>query len=257
MVIGIRGITALGAALALGLALSACGTTVRPTNKATLPAAHEEAIPGTVPAGTVVVQVGNTPITRALYEHWMRVGDATVEKPSSTGALPAAVDYEPTEYTACVAHLKTTLELTEAVIQIRSRCQQIYKSIEERILVFLIHGYWLREEASENAVTVTNAELQKEFNQIKKQGYPTAAAFHRLLAASHQTVADLKFAVLSQMLSNKLTQKLANTDTEIRDATEKTPEAQTAQVNTLLTKKWPAKTLCTTGYIVKGCKQNP
>jgi hypothetical protein len=241
MSVGVRGITSTAIVLVLGL--TACGSS-RHTTSATSPA---EKIPSAVPVSTVVVQVGKTSITRSQYEHWMRIGDATVAMPLPGHPLPTPVDYEPPDFTACVAHLRATSLLHESTSQLTAKCRHTYVGIKTRILGFLINGYWLREEAAEKGESVSGAEVQKEFNNIKQREFPTAAALQRLLAASRQTTSDLKFAVETEMLSAKLLKNFSKPETQA------SPESAVEVLNKALDKKWMARTTCKPGYVIAAC----
>jgi hypothetical protein len=230
--------------LALGLMLSACGSSRHASSTASVPAP-----PSSVPSGAVVVQVGNTAITRAQYEHWMRIGDATVQKPLPGHPISKPIDYEPPDFTECIARLRANALVPETTSQLKAKCQQTFHSIQTRILRFLINGYWLREEASEDRIPLSSAELQKEFEQIKAHEFPTAAAFQRLLAASRQTVSDLMFAVETEMLSTRLQQKFSKPETK------ETPENSVEALNKRLVAKWTPRTSCLPGYIILACRQ--
>jgi hypothetical protein len=246
MAVVIRGIVAAVVVLALGLGLAACGSGGNATSATTIGAAattEPPPAPGT-PASAVVVQVGNTAITRAQYEHWMRIGDATVQKPPATGPLPKPVNYEPPDFTECVAHLRAGTVLHETTSQLKAKCEQTFRGIQERIVRFLIRGYWLRQEAAEDGITVSPAELQSEFNKIKQQEFPTAVSFQRLLTATRQRSSDLMFAVETEMLAAKLQQR-----------SESNSEGGVEVSNRKLVKKWTARTDCQPGYVVIGCKQ--
>jgi hypothetical protein len=234
--------------MACGLALSACGSS---RHAATTTAAAAPSL--AVPTGSVVVQVGNTPITTAQYQHWMLIGDATVERPTRSGPLPKLVSYEPPAFTACVAHLRANVaKLKTPTTQktLETECRQIYTGIQSRILNTLISGYWLRGEAVAQGLSVSAAEITKQFEQEKLTSYPTAAAFRRLQQTSHQTVPDLMFAVETKMLSEKLFSKFQDTK-----AKGKTEGEAIAAFNQYIDSKWTAKTSCRPGYVVKDCAQ--
>jgi hypothetical protein len=246
MVIGIRGIFVVACVVTLGLMLSACGSSNKAsstTSTTSVPA------PPSAPSGTVVVQVGNTPITRAQYEHWMRIGDATVQKPLPGQPIPKPIDYEPPNFTECIARLRANALLHETTPQLKTKCQQTFQSIQTRILRFLINGYWLREEATEDGITISNTELQTEFNQTKAHEFPTPASFQRLLNASRQTIPDLMFAIETEMLSTKLQQKFSKPETK------ESPENSVEALNKRLDAKWTPRTNCLPGYVIKACRQ--
>jgi hypothetical protein len=200
-------------------------------------------------AHAVVAQVvGATPITGASYDHWLAVGEATVEMPKRTGPLPKPVHYEPPFFTACIVHLRPTAA-GASTSELRSKCRKTYEGIQERILNFLITGYWLRREASEHRVTVSPAEVRKRFEEVRHAHY-TTASFRRLREASRQTVADLEFAVETQMLSAKLLEVFTKAHPH-----ERSEQATIAAFNKSIRRTWMPQTSCEPGYVVADCKQ--
>lgn len=236
--------SALGAMFLFGLTLSACGASNHAPSVATASSAA-----GPAPPATVVVQVGATPITGAIYDHWMSIGAATVEIPKLGGPLPKPVAYEPPGFAACVARLRTSSPMSTTV-ELTARCKQTYTGIQARILNFLITGYWLRGEAADEDISISEADVRRQFEQEKRRTYPTAASFQRFMEASGQTVPDLMFAVRTAMLSSKLLS--AFTKASSRDK----PEGAKIMVfNQSIESKWAPRTDCQPGYVVKDCKQ--
>ena len=234
-------------ALLAGLLLAACGADAR---KHTWPVPGETDASGPARATATVVQVGARPITGATYEHWLAVGAATVDMPKLGKPLPTPITYEPPRFTACIARLHASAPKPATVSQLRAKCQKSYRAVQNRILNFLITGYWLRGEAAERHASVTQAEVRKRFEEEKRAGYPTAASFRSLKEASRQTVADLMFAVETQMLSQKLLEKFTKTHSH------ETPEqAVIAAFNQSIREKWTARTSCEPGYVVQDCRQ--
>ena len=231
-------------AVLTGLTLASCGGSGK---HATMVRSISPA--GPAPADAVVVQVGATPITGATYDHWIAIGVATVEMPKPTGPLPKPVAYEPPNFTACIAHLRTGARKSTTA-KLKATCKTTYEGIQGRILNFLITGNWLRAEAAEQHVSVTEAEVHKKFEEERKANYPSAASFRRLQEASRQTVPDLMFAVETRMLSTKLFEKFTKAHPK-----GKFEQAKVAAFNTSLTSKWTAKTNCEPGYVVRDCKQ--
>jgi hypothetical protein len=228
--------------LLIGLILIGCGTS-SPEHTSTAAVS-----PAFAPPNAVVVRVGATPITGAAYDHWMRIGAATVEMPRATGSLPTPIAYEPPDFSACVTHLQA-IATKSTTAQLKAKCRHTYEGIQARILDFLITGYWLRGEATEQRVSLTGAQVRKKFDEEKRAGYPTAASFHRLEEASRQTVADLEFAVETQMLSATLLETFAKTHQA------KSEQAMIAAFNTSIRSKWTPRTGCQPGYIVTDCSE--
>jgi hypothetical protein len=217
--------------------------------------AHTARIPGTTRVETqargaeTVVTVGNYAISSREFVHWMAIGEATVEMPPSAGPLPKVVQYRPPEFTACVAHLRARAAAPSATRSLRAECKRIYEGIRARVLSFLITGYWLRGEAADTHIHVSEAEVHARFEQERHTNYPTAAAFRRLEEASRQTKPDLEFAVETQMLSARLLARFAQVH---HFASE---QEAVAAFNKDTQSTWTARTSCQPGYVVADCKQ--
>jgi hypothetical protein len=232
-------------ALLIGLMFTACGS-----NASRQGATLTSSATGPAPATGVVVRVGATPITGAIYDHWMAVGAATVELPRPGAPTPTPTAYEPPEFAACRAHLQTIAPKSTTTARLKAECERTYEGIRTRILNFLITGYWLRREAAEQHASVTAAEVHKKFDEEKRINYPTPAAFRKLQETSRQTVPDLEFAVETQLLSAKLLRKFTKEHSH-----EPSEQATIAAFNRSLERKWTAKTDCLPGYIVRDCRQ--
>jgi parvulin-like peptidyl-prolyl isomerase len=194
-----RFIPALGAVLFAVASLSACG--------------------GGIPSNAVV-QVNGTPITKADFAHWM--GIAAAAGATSPGTTKPPVP-EPPSYTACIAHLKTEAKPakgqtapTEA--ELKSQCEQQYKTLQQEVLGFLISSQWVLGEAAAKGVKVSDAEVKKRFEQVKNQEFPKAAQFEKFLANSGQTVSDLLLRVKLNLLSSKLQQKIVSSKGKVTEA---------------------------------------
>ena len=227
-----------------GLLLASCGGSGKGVSVQTGGSAtHSQA------SETVVVGVGSTPINKATYEHWMAVGAATVEKPKPNGPLPKVLAYAPPAFTACVAQLRATVPESTPSTPLQDECKATYESIRKRILNFLITGFWLRDAAAEQRVSVSPAEVMSKFEEEKRAHY-TPESFRRLQEASHQTVPDLEFSIATQMLSAKLLAKFAK-----EHGDEKNEQLAVSAFNKSIRFKWIPRTSCQPGYVVPDCKQ--
>jgi foldase protein PrsA len=189
----LRIISALGAVFFVAVGLTACG--------------------GGIP-GNAVVQVGGTPVTKTTFEHWLSVASASTA--AGTGATaPKPVVPDPPSYTACIAHLEATApkpakgQSKPTSAQLKTQCEQQYKSLQQEVLGFLISSAWVLGEAESQGVRVSDSEVKKEFEKIKNQQFPKAAEFQKFLASSGQTVSDLLLRVKLNLLSSKIQQKVA------------------------------------------------
>ncbi len=190
-----RFISALGAVFFAVLGLAACGG-------------------GGIP-GNAVVQVGGNPITKATYEHWLSVAAASSAATTPGQAAPKPVVPDPPNYTACIAHLEATApkpakgQSKPSAAQLKTQCEQQYKSLQQEVLGFLISSAWVLGEAESKGVHVSDAEVKKQFEQIKNQQFPKPEEFKKFLASSGQTVSDLLLRVKLNLLSSKIQQKVS------------------------------------------------
>lgn len=185
-----RSLSALGAVLFALVGISACG-----------------GIPG-----DAVVNVGGNPITKAAFDHWM--GVAAASSSLSTGEKPSIP--EPPNYTACVSHLAKTApkpakgHKAPTTTELKSECETEYKSLQSEVLGFLISSQWVLSEASSLGVSISDAQVKKEFTKIKNAQFPKAAEFEKFLQTSGQTVSDLLLRVKLNLLSSKIQKKIVS-----------------------------------------------
>jgi foldase protein PrsA len=164
---------------------------------------------GGVPSNAVV-QVNGNPITKATFAHWMAV--AAASSGAASGAKPVLP--EPPDYTACIAHLQAIIPTPKGQpaptqAQLKTQCEQQYRALQQEVLGFLISTAWVLGEAESMGVKVSDKEVHKRFEEIKLQQFPKAADFERFLATSGQTVSDLLLRVKSNLLAQKVQQKIA------------------------------------------------
>jgi hypothetical protein len=196
------------------------------------------------------VQIGSAGISPVAYAHWMAIGAATVEMPKPTGPLPSVTEYTPPAFTACIAHRRALATSAGSTAALRAGCRKAYEGIQARVLNFLITGYWLRDEAAEMHASVSQAEVHRKFKEYRQEDFPTPAAFQRLKEASHQSVADLEFAVETQMLSARLLERFTKSA-----GSGKSEQATITAFNKHIASKWTPRTSCRQGYVVEDCKQ--
>ncbi len=185
---------ALGAVLFALIGLAACG-----------------GIPG-----DAVVSVNGKSITKDTFGHWMSV--AAASSAATAGSKPTVPD--PPKYTACIARTKAQSKPTKGQTapteaQLKSQCEQQYKTLQQEVLGFLISSEWVLGEASSLGVKVSDKEVKKQFEKIKSQQFPKAAEFQKFLATSGQTVSDLLLRVKLNLLSSKIQQKIVKEKSKV------------------------------------------
>jgi len=200
----IRRFSALGAFFVLPVALAACG--------------------GSVPADSVATVNGMT-IQKDTFNHWMKVAavsTAAQQNPSATSpkaSVPDAPDFK-----QCIAEKRQTTpapakgqpQVTDA--QLKTQCQQQYDTLKSSVMSFLIRSTWLDAEASKEKVSVSDKEVQKSIDAAKKQAFPNPADFQKYLARSGLTEADVFFQQRSQLLQQKITQRVTKGKDKVSEA---------------------------------------
>jgi foldase protein PrsA len=193
---------ALLAAAALGL--SACGGSGLP--------------------GNAVATVGDQTIKRDTFDHWMKIIAISTAAQSNPNAAKTATAPDAPDFKQCVANMKKTAakpakgqpEPTDA--QFKSQCQQQYDQFKSEVLGFLIRSTWLDQEAAKQKVAVTDKELQKQIDDIKKQQFTQKGSYEKFLQNAGLTNEDVLFQQRVQQLQNKITQKITKGKDTVTDA---------------------------------------
>src|SRR5262249_38215651 len=79
-----------------------------------------------------------------------------------------------------------------------------YKEVMEAALGSLLDSAWLRGEAAEEGISVTEAEVEKEFEKLKKENFKTAADYQKFLKESGFNQEDVNERVELQKLSTEI-----------------------------------------------------
>ena len=156
--------------------------------------------------GTAVVQIGNATITKAALIHWLGVANDASQVQSNTAATPLPL---PPDYTACVAaqQAASTVRSAGQTSTFKATCASNYQTLLTEVLNYLITTYWLQGEAYDRHIHVTQPAITKAFSQERKGANPplaTDAQLRSFLAASGQTVTDLKWRTMVQLQTNKI-----------------------------------------------------
>jgi foldase protein PrsA len=159
--------------------------------------------------GNAVAKVGDVSVTKDDFTHWMNV--AAVSSAQQTGATatpPKAPD--PPDYTACVAQKKKSApkpakgQPTTTDAQYKTQCKQEYESLRDQVMSFLVSSQWIEQEAADRKISLTDAQVQKDFDKTRKQSFPKDADYQKFLKTSGMTQDDIIFRVKLDSLSNKL-----------------------------------------------------
>ncbi len=169
-----------------------------------------------------MVQVNGTPIAKSTVQHWIAVASAS--SAASTGSTSKPVVPEPPAYTACIAHLKAIEpkpakgQKAKTEAQLKTECEEQYKAAQQQVLGFLIAVDWIFDEAESMGVKVTDKEVVKHFNELKKAQFPTEAKFQAFLASTGETVSDLLLRIKQSMLEKKIQEKVTKAHKNVTEA---------------------------------------
>ena len=83
-----------------------------------------------------------------------------------------------------------------------------YDELKEAALGSLLDAAWLKGEAAERGITVTKAEVAKEFKKLKKENFKTEAEYEKFLKESEFTQADVDSRVELTILSNEIQKQI-------------------------------------------------
>jgi foldase protein PrsA len=83
-----------------------------------------------------------------------------------------------------------------------------YEEMKEAALGELFDQIWIKGEAEELGVKVTNKQVEEELTQIKKQSFPTKTAYQKFLKESKFSEEDVLDRVELQVLSNAIQEQV-------------------------------------------------
>src|SRR3954452_15769951 len=168
-----------------------------------------------------VAKVGDTPITKATFDHWLSA--AAKQQAKTTGQKPQdVVAPDPPNFTQCVA-AKSKQKVPKGTPQpkpsdLKAQCKQEYDGLRDQTMQFLISAQWLLQESKKRKISATDKEVQTTFQQQKKQSFPKEADYQKFLQSSGQTEADLLYRVRLSVLTNKLQQSIIKGKGTVTDA---------------------------------------
>lgn len=154
---------------------------------------------GTSSSGNVAV-VGNVAITSAQLSHWLVVANDAGQPSSGKAAAPLPV---PPDYSACVGALKSQSG-SASTSSLKASCASRYQKLMGSVMAFLIQGIWLQGEANARGLSVTKAQIDAAYNEDRRTSKPaltSTAALNAFLAASGETVADVRWRIQLQLVT--------------------------------------------------------
>jgi foldase protein PrsA len=182
-----RKVLALCAFFVVAVGISACGSNV---------------------PGNSVADVSGNPISNVAFKHWMFV--VAKGQAQSTPGAPLVVPTDPPSFNGCVAQVRKQVPTLAKVPdkQLKATCKQLFTSLSNQVLDFLIRGYWYQALAAKERVKVTNAQVQQQLNRdIQRQFGGSQTQFKNYLTQSGQTLQDVRYIVRINLIRSKLINK--------------------------------------------------
>jgi hypothetical protein len=236
--------------VAMLLGVAACGTTS--AQSAASAASTTQSTPRarsattttptlTVPPGAVAIVAG-TPITRAQFNHWERV--AAKGQAAQSPGQPAIIPTDPPRFTNCVAaERKANPSFADRpVAALKSICSELFKTLSDQVLEFLIKADWIRAEAAREGVTPGAAKVDAALNTDKRQTFPTPGSYQAFLRKTGQTDADVRFRLAVQLALTALTRRQPGSE-----------NTRAAAIDKKLTRMFRPQTVCAAQYVMRDC----
>jgi len=168
-----------------------------------------------VPAGAVA-KVGDSTIDKAEFDKWL----ATATQGTAQGGAAASLDPE-NDFEECAQSIVSqpvpqgSEKPSEA--DARKQCKDQYEQLKDEVMQFLIQAQWVQQEAEEQGVEVTEAEVRRSFEDQKRQAFPKERDYQEFLESSGMSEEDILFRVRLDTLQNKLTQKITEDEGKVSD----------------------------------------
>ena len=217
--------------LKLTAALAALGSTVLVT-----------ACGNDVPSGAVA-KVGDSTIEKAEFDRWLKTGAESAAQ-GSAAAVP-----DPPEFTKCAESITSQPAPqgsgAPSEAEAKKQCEDQYEQLKNDVMQFLIQSEWVEQEAKEQGIKVSDAEVRRSFEDQKEQAFPKEKDYQEFLKTSGMSEEDILFRVKGDTLQTKLTQKITEdegkvSDDDIEDYYEKNKERfaqpERRDLNVVLTK---------------------
>jgi foldase protein PrsA len=170
---------------------------------------------GGVP-GNAVAEIDGQAIEKTSFNHWMNVA-------AKSGGQPGASVPKPPDYKDCIAQLrkqqpkpaKGQPKVNDA--DLKKQCDQQYKALRDQVVQLLASFEWIKGEAKDQDVKVSDAEVKKRIDEIKKQQFPKKGDFEKFLKDSGYTQADIEAQTRTELLTNKIRDKVTKGEDKVSD----------------------------------------
>ncbi|MBA2644772.1 MAG: hypothetical protein H0U80_04945, partial [Solirubrobacterales bacterium] len=135
--------------------------------------------------GNAVAEVDGESIQKSDFDTLMGVV-------AKAGGQSAAAVPTPPQFTQCVAEKRKAQpkpangQAAPGDTELKSQCKAEYEAIRDRVMGLLVIAEWIKGEAQQQDVAVTDAEVRKAFETQKQQQFPKEADYKAFLEQSGQ-----------------------------------------------------------------------
>jgi len=170
-----------------------------------------------VPSGAVA-KIDDTVIKQEEFDHWLQAAAQGQQPPGAGGEV---VVPDPPDFTECIDAKKQqpvppgSKKPTDD--DLKNQCEQEFDSLKQQVMQFLISAEWIQQEADARDIEVSDEEVQKQFEDQKKQSFPNDKQYQQFLKTSGQTEDDLLFRVKLDVLSTKVRDEIIEGTDDISD----------------------------------------
>jgi len=161
-----------------------------------------------VPADAVAI-VNGAPITRSEFNEELAIASASQQQRARPSSRNVQAPPTPPQFRSCISQARSGERggphhslLSES--SLRSRCKDIYDHLRSAAMNFIVRGAWIVEEAKSLGIRAGTAAVDARYSQVKARQFPQPAAFAAFLKASGETVSELHYRVMLELLREKV-----------------------------------------------------
>jgi foldase protein PrsA len=121
----------------------------------------------------------------------------------------------------------------------------------DQVMQFLVQHEWVKGEAADLGVKVSDAEVRRSYDQQKEQSFPQDADFRRFLRESGQTEEDLLLQVRVDLLTNGITEKVVEGERQSEQ------QRVLQEFGERFQRRWRERTTCRDQYATSLCENGP
>jgi foldase protein PrsA len=152
-----------------------------------------------------VAKIGDVVVKKSEFDKTFKL---VALSPFLKGQAFVANPPNPPSFSNCVAAKKTVATAKErptvSGAHLRKTCAREYGQLKRETMQTLIETEWLRQEAAERNISVSNGEAERNFEEQKAAGFPNEAAYRAFLRNAGMSEDDFRSRIRLNQLQEKL-----------------------------------------------------